>query len=231
MKEDLFISVDIETDGPIPGQNSMLSLGAAAVHNYTIVDTFSVNLNQLEGAVMDPVTKREFWDKNPAAWEACRQNTLHPEVGMKQFVSWAKALDKKYGRRPTFVAYPAGFDFTFSYWYMMKFAGESPFSFSALDMKTLAMALLHQPNSKQHSYRDATKRRFPKEWFSKRPHTHIAIDDALEQADLFISMLQALDQRDENISLMGKSTGYTFNKKKLAEALEVFHGVLGSGEV
>jgi DNA polymerase III alpha subunit (gram-positive type) len=231
MKEDLFISVDIETDGPIPGENSMLSLGAAAIHNYTIVDTFSVNLEQLEGAEMNPDTKREFWDKFPEAWEACRKNLVHPKHGMQDLVNWVKALEKKHGRKATFVAYPAGFDFTFSYWYLMKFAGQSPFSFSALDMKTLAMALLHQPNSKKHSYRGATKRRFPKAWFSKRPHTHIALDDALEQADLFISMLKALDQRDEVVTLMGRATGYSFDKKELANALELFQGFLDEGEV
>lgn len=231
MKEDLFISVDIETDGPIPGVNSMLSIGAAAVHNYEITDTFSVNLEQMEGAVMDPVTKREFWDKNPEAWEACRKNTEHPAVGMNKFSNWVKSLEKKHGKRATFVGYPAGFDFTFVYWYFMKFMDSSPFSFSALDMKTLAMALLHQPYSKKHSYRSTTKRRFPKRWFSKRPHTHIAIDDAMEQADLFISMLKDLDQPDENVLLMAKGTGFSFNKKDLADTLEELHVFLNGGEV
>ncbi len=32
MKSDLYISVDIEADGPIPGEYSMLSLGAYAVN-------------------------------------------------------------------------------------------------------------------------------------------------------------------------------------------------------
>jgi len=231
MKEDLFISVDIETDGPIPGVNSMLSVGAAAILNYEITDTFSVNLEQMEGAVVDPVTKREFWDKNPEAWEACRQNTEHPSVAMSKFSKWVKGLEKKHGRRATFVGYPAGFDFTFVYWYFMKFVGSSPFSFSALDMKTLGMALLHQPNTKRHSYRSTSKRRFPKRWFSKRPHTHIAIDDAMEQADLFISMLKELDQKDDRVTLMGRGTGYSFDRKELAAAIEQLHALLDRGEV
>jgi len=65
----------------------------------------------------------------------------------------------------------------------MRFAGESPFSHSALDIKTYAMALL------KTDYRDATKRNMPKAWFDKLPHTHVALDDAIEQGALFCNML------------------------------------------
>ena len=87
--------------------------------------------------------------------------------------------------KPVFVAYPAGFDFLFVYWYLMRFVGESPFSHSALDMKTYAMALL------KTGYRDSTKRRMPRDWFDPHPHTHVALDDAIEQGALFCNMLRA----------------------------------------
>jgi hypothetical protein len=50
---------------------------------------------------------------------------------------WLKALPGS----PVFVGYPAAYDFLFVYWYLMRFVGESPFSHSALDIKTFAMAL------------------------------------------------------------------------------------------
>jgi hypothetical protein len=72
------------------------------------------------------------------------------------------------------------------YWYLIKFAGFSPFSFSALDMKTLAMVKLVLP------YRQATKRNFLKEWKSPiHNHTHIALDDAIEQGYIFLNMLES----------------------------------------
>lgn len=100
---------------------------------------------------------------------------------MTVYVAWLKGLPGK----PVFVAYPAGFDFLFVYWYLIRFAGESPFSFSALDIKSYAMAKLGVP------YREATKRNMPKAWFSDRPHTHKALDDALGQGELFLNMLAA----------------------------------------
>jgi hypothetical protein len=87
--------------------------------------------------------------------------------------------------KPVFVGYPAAYDFLFVYWYLMRFAGESPFSHSALDIKTFAMALL------KTDYRDATKRKMPKAWFDKLPHTHVALDDAIEQGALFCNMLRS----------------------------------------
>jgi hypothetical protein len=50
-------------------------------------------------------------------------------------------------------------------------------------MKTFAMALL------KSDYRDATKRNMPKRWFDTKAHTHVALDDALEQGALFCNML------------------------------------------
>jgi hypothetical protein len=66
----------------------------------------------------------------------------------------------------------------------MRFAGESPFSHSALDIKNMAMALLRKP------YRESTKRNMPPGWFDAGlPHTHQALDDAIEQRALFCNML------------------------------------------
>src|SRR5882757_55958 len=98
---------------------------------------------------------------------------------MPEYVGWLKSLPGT----PVFVGYPAGFDFLFVYWYLIRFAGESPFSFSALDIKTYAMALLKK------DYRKSTKRAMPKNWFDTHPHNHIAIDDAIEQGALFCNML------------------------------------------
>lgn len=36
---EVYISTDIETDGPIPGKYSMLSLGSAAYKDYKLVST------------------------------------------------------------------------------------------------------------------------------------------------------------------------------------------------
>lgn len=176
---EIYVSTDVETDGPIPGINSMLSFGSAAYRvDKTLVSTFSANLELLPGAVQDPRTM-EWWKTQPEAWNACREDLQHPENAMKQYVIWLKELKA----RPIFVGYPAGFDFTFVYWYLMRFAGESPFSFSALDIKTYAMALLKK------EYRQSTKGNMPQHWFDNFPHTHIALDDAIEQGALFCNML------------------------------------------
>jgi len=99
---------------------------------------------------------------------------------MARYVEWLEGLPGK----PVFVAYPAGFDFLFVYWYLVKFTGGSPFSFSALDMRTFAMALLGC------DYREASKRNMPRRWFDALPHTHKALDDAIEQGALFCNMLK-----------------------------------------
>jgi DNA polymerase III alpha subunit (gram-positive type) len=178
MIEEAYISVDIETDGPIPSDNSMLSFGAALFDGGgNLQSTFSANLETLPGAIPNKDTM-DWWAKNPEAYAATRKGIIEPGLAMQNFITWVESYEVK----PVFVAYPAGFDFLFMYWYMMHFVGRSPFSFSALDIKSYAMAVMKK------EYRQSTKKNMPKHWFPKEKHTHIAIDDAIEQGKLFFNI-------------------------------------------
>jgi len=183
---EVYVSTDVETDGPIPGPHSMLSFASAAfLPDKTLVDTFTANLQTLPGATVDPTTM-SWWRQHPDKWAAARADLQDPEAAMRRYVDWIHKLPG----RPVFVAYPAGFDFLFVYWYLMRFVGESPFSFSALDIKTYAMALL------KTEYRESVKRNMPRRWFDPLPHTHRALDDAIEQGALFCNMLRENLGRD-----------------------------------
>ena len=190
MRSEVYVSTDIEADGPIPGPHSMLSLASAAyTADKTLLGTFSANLEALPGASAHPATKT-WWEKHPDAWEACRRDPKSPAEVMSKYVAWIKGLPGK----PVFVGYPAAYDFMFVFWYLMRFVNESPFSHSALDIKTFAMAVMNT------GYRDATKRNMPADWFDALPHTHVALDDAIEQGALFCNMLRALGSRSMRVS-------------------------------
>ena len=181
-KPEIYVSTDVEADGPIPGMNSMLSFGSAAyLADKKLISTFTANLETLTGATTNPKTM-EWWKGQPEAWKACRENLQPPGKAMRDYLAWLKGLPGI----PVFVGYPAAYDFLFVYWYLIRFTGESPFSHSALDIKTLAMALL------KTDYRKSTKKNMPKKWFDPLPHSHRALDDAIEQGALFCSMLTEL---------------------------------------
>ena len=176
---EIYVSTDVETDGPIPGPHSMLSFASAAYRpDKTLVSTFAANLETLPGAAGHPETMA-WWKTQPEAWAAARSDLATRPRRCRPTSGWLKGLPGT----PVFTAYPAGFDFLFVYWYLIRFAGESPFSFSALDMKTYAMALLKK------EYRQSVKRNMPRHWFDPLPHTHKALDDAIEQGALFCNML------------------------------------------
>jgi hypothetical protein len=176
---EVYVSTDVEADGPIPGPHSMLSFASAAfLADKTLVSTFAANLELLPGACGHPDTM-SWWAKHPEAWEESRRDPREPADAMAAYAAW---LDQLPGQ-PVFVGYPAAYDFLFVYWYLIRFVGRSPFGFSALDLKTMAMMLLATP------YRATTKRGMPKRWFDDLPHRHVALDDALEQGALFCNML------------------------------------------
>lgn len=177
---EIYVSTDIETNGPAPGIHSMLSFASAAyLADKTLISTFSANLELLPGSISNPDTMT-FWEGFPEAYAACRTNLQAPEQAIPAYVQWVKHLPGK----PAFLAYPAGFDFTFMYYYMHRFAGESPFLCTAIDIRTYAMAM------QQSEFRDILRKTLPRDWFEPNiPHTHIALDDAIEQGLLFCNML------------------------------------------
>ncbi|MCA9801032.1 MAG: exonuclease [Cyanobacteria bacterium HKST-UBA02] len=182
-EKEIYVSCDVETDGPVPWPYSMLQLGAAAFRpGGEMISTFSANLRELEGGRKHEETMR-FWSENQSLYDATRENLEGPEEAMLRFDAWLAELPGS----PVFVAYPAGFDFTFVYWYLINFVGASRFSHSALDIKTLAMVAMRS------TYRGASKSRMPASWFSPAPHTHVAVEDAIEQGELFFNILRSLD--------------------------------------
>jgi hypothetical protein len=176
---EIYVSTDVETDGPVAGVHSMLSFASAAfTAEKQMLSTFSANLETLPGFAADPKTAA-WWATQPEAWAACRVAPEAASVAVPRYLAWLGALPG----RPVFVAYPAAFDFSFVYWYLMRFGGENPFGYSTIDIKTYAMAMLRKP------YRMCGKRSMPQRWLDPTPHTHIALDDAIEQGRLFCNML------------------------------------------
>lgn len=189
MPGDVYVSTDVETDGPVPGLHSMLSFGSAAFgEDGRLISTHAANLHALDGASGDPATMA-WWRANAPAWEATRRDCVQPEVAMPAYAAW---LEKLPGR-PLFVGYPAAFDYMFVQWYLVRFAGRSPFGHVAIDIRSFAMGATGT------DYGATAKHRLPRRWLPESPHTHVALDDALEQGRLFCNML--LERRSSAAAL------------------------------
>lgn len=183
-----FVLVDIESDGPVPGRHSMLSFGAVAFKlDKTVLGTFERNLEPLPGASQYPATMA-WWQSFPEAWAACRENQVSPKAAMADFIAWANTLPN---RPVAFVANPVSYDWLFIHYYIHTFTdivhtikGDSPFCLAAMDMHSYAMAVLGK------GFRNSGKSSYPPEWKDHGlPHTHKAIDDAMEHAMTFCAMV------------------------------------------
>jgi hypothetical protein len=186
MRADCYISVDVEADGPIPGPYSMISFGAAVagtrtVEGFTAADpTVSTFYRELR-----PISD----DFDPAALSVSGldrsvlvRDGADPAVAMAEFSSWVASAAGP--ARPVVVGYPACYDWMFLYWYLMRFTGKSPFGHSGcLDLKTLYATKAAVPLA------GAVKAKMPRKLLSNRPHTHHALDDAIEQADLCANLM------------------------------------------
>lgn len=175
---EIYVSIDVEADGPIPGPHSMLSLGAVAYNpEGHCVGEFSANLQTLEGATGHP-NMIAWWEGFPEAWAACRKNPRDPAEVMTQFADWLEALPGI----PIFCGWPATWDFMWVYWYLIRFTGRRPFSEHGVDIRSYAMGMRKRPFGK------CGKNYLPKRWISQRAHSHVALEDAREQGELFVAM-------------------------------------------
>src|SRR5690349_17974951 len=126
---------------------------------------------------------------DPAALEvsgldraALLRDGADPAAAMAEFSSWV--VETAGASRPVVVGYPACYDWMFLYWYLMRFTGNSPFGHSGcVDLKTLYATKAGVPMA------GAVKARMPRQLLSKPPHTHHALDDAIEQADLCANLM------------------------------------------
>lgn len=180
---DLYISVDIEADGPIPGPYSMLALGLCVAGRFDGTayeprdpseQTLYLELAPISATFDEKALSVSKLDRA----ELVRTGT-DPREAMARVGKWITSVSGT--DRPVICAYPAAFDWLFLYWYLERFAAESnPVGFSScLDMKSVYTAKAKVPLDR------AGRDDLPRELSSKRPHTHNALDDALEQADIF----------------------------------------------
>jgi hypothetical protein len=187
-KPDLYISADVEADGPIPGRYSMLSFGLCVAATFD-GETFTPHDPRAETfyAELKPISDNFLAEA--LAVSGLDRATLsvsgaEPVDAMNGAAGWVQ--DVCGSNRPVLAAYPAGFDWTFLYWYFETYAdGGSPFAYnSLLDVKTLYAVKAGVV------FGEATKRDMPRQLLSRRPHTHNALDDAVEQADLFVNLFR-----------------------------------------
>jgi len=177
--QEAYISVDIEAAGPVPGEYSMLSLGACLVGSPET--TFYVELR--------PTSERfvpEAMEVGGFSLERLKAEGRDPTQAMALLRDWVVSVAA--GRRPVFVGFNASFDWAFVNWYFHVFLGENPFGIAALDIKSYYMGLAGC------TWAETTSGRLPAEFQPSRHQTHNALDDALAQGDIFAKLL-AVDPR------------------------------------
>jgi ribonuclease T len=168
---EVFISVDVETAGPIPGEYSMLSIGACNVDDET--QTFTCEIKPINQNA-DP----KALEVSGLSLAALQKSGLTPDDAMRTFHAWAKGQATN-DETLVFVGLNAAFDWSFVNYYFHKFLGENPFGFAALDIKAYYMGATGCPWS------DTRSSRLSADLKPERQSDHTALRDAQYQAELF----------------------------------------------
>jgi len=185
---DIYFSADVETDGSIPGPYSMLSFALVVAGRFdgrkferplSFDARFEVELKPISDAFQEEAMRVNGLDRARLTLEG-----RDPAEAMTEAAKWIRNIAGT--GTPVLVAYPLSFDWTWLYWYFERFAeGGSPFKHSrCYDLKTAFAVKSGRPLSA------AGRESLPEALRSKHPHTHRAIDDAIEQAEIFANIFE-----------------------------------------
>jgi hypothetical protein len=185
---DVYFSADVETDGPIPGPYSMLSFAFVLAGTFD-GKTFSRAHSSSPHFYSELKPIADDFEPEAMAVNGLDRARLiregrDPESVMLEATRWIE--ENANGGTPVLVAYPLSFDWTWLYWYFVQFANRrSPFNHSrCFDLKT-ALAVKGR-RTVSTSGRDQV----PSELLGRTPHTHNALDDAREQAEIFANLFE-----------------------------------------
>jgi DNA polymerase III epsilon subunit-like protein len=160
-----YVMVDIEADGPIPGDYSMICFGAVLVEE---------ELKRTFHARLKPVSEK--WVPEALAVSGfTREETLafdEPKAAMERFAAWLKENVKG---RPVFIADNNGFDWQFINWYFWHFTGGNPFGHSSANLGSLYKGMVKNMSQNFKHLR-------------KTGHTHNPVDDAMGNAEALLEM-------------------------------------------
>ena len=162
-----WVSVDVETAGPHPGDYALLSIGACLVADPDV--TFYVELvPDREGETA------EAMDVHGLSMAELRANGTPAGDAMVAFAEWLAEVVTD--GRPRLVAMNAPFDWSFVNEYFWRYLGRNPFGHSAIDIKAVAMGRLRIPWEQTSQSSLAERFDLPGQL------THNALDDARQQA-------------------------------------------------
>lgn len=176
MRKDLFISVDIEADGPYPIDYSMLSVGACTELNGQQY-TFYAELKPISPHYVAKAL--EVCERGGLNRNELMTNGVDPKQAMAELTEWVLDLCRN-EYRPVFVGFNAGFDWMFVNTYMCRYLGVNVFGINAFDTKSFYMGKYDRK-----MWAHTTKKNIPKKFFGTQQHTHNALSDAIEQYELF----------------------------------------------
>jgi len=132
MPSELFVSIHVHVDGPIPGPHSLLTLASTA---YTAggrpTSTFVATLRELPGAAPDPAAMHD-WRDRAEEWLSTRRASRPPALAIADHVRWVCDLPG----RATLVT--DTLDHLFLYWYLQRFSGHWPYARTISDPGAVA---------------------------------------------------------------------------------------------
>jgi len=185
---DAYFSADVETDGPIPGPFSILSFalvyaGSFDGTNFQRPKDYQLVLYKELKPISDNFEPEALQVNGLNRRRLCIEGQS-PDVAMTEACQWVKKIAG--AAEPVLVAYPLSFDWSWLYWYFIRFSVEgSPFGYSrCFDIKTAFAIRASIPIS------EAGRSKLDPSLHSEHPHTHRAVDDAIAQAEIFANVFE-----------------------------------------
>lgn len=195
-KEDLYLSFDIESDGPTPLINNLLSIGIVGITmSENIIFEFEANIEPLPDHIPDQKCMDNFWlnPEQKIAWDHLQNNKRDYNIVFKELSNNLNKLSEKY--QIHFVAHPACFDWMFFKYYYerAKLNSSVEESFYDIGYKCICSSTLWDYYKKSNELKSSEADKLFKQLGDYDKNSdHMACSDARVQGKFYIRLLKLL---------------------------------------
>ena len=170
------IVVDIEADGPCPGDYSMVCFGAVVVEPA---------LNRTFYAELCPMNRNYIKEKLDVSGFSIEQVRAFPDPKdvMVKFYTWLLKIQKEVDKDIVLISDNSAFDWQFINYYLWHFCNDNPLGHSARRIGDIYSGLVKKLNAASNW----------KKKFRKTKHDHNPLNDAKSNAEAIIGICDKFD--------------------------------------
>lgn len=186
---DVYIVVDVESNGASVKKNSMFSIGCVAIEVVTkrVIGGFHFNVKELDGTTIETKCWNEFWSKNQKIYDSLHVNQIDESFAAHKIAEFVSKL-KAAGKNVFFASDCASYDWKWFDTCLLNHIDSNPLGYTGMDIYSFAAGVFKEP--RRSVWKTIKSLKGVTVNIDNIAHDHNPFNDALSQACLLVDIMR-----------------------------------------